>query len=85
MSETLRRNKMYEHAIRALLLANEDGMAAGDLAKAIGANRNTVQSLLNNTYGFYVDRWTQTGSTYAGIWCVIKVPENCPRPDGVPA
>jgi hypothetical protein len=85
MSETLRRNKMLEHAIRALLLAHPDGMTPGNLAKLVGANRGTVQAILSNTYGFYLDRWTEANTTYSGVWCVVPVPENCPRPDGVPA
>lgn len=81
MSESARQAKMTEHALRLLLLTNEDGMTVNQLAKTIGRSHSHVNAVLSNTYGFYVDRWTEAASTYASVWCVIKVPENCPRPD----
>lgn len=81
MSESARQAKMSEHALRLILLANDDGLTVGQLAKMIGKQPAHVNSVLSDTYGFYVDRWTEAGSTYAPVWCIVKVPENCPRPD----
>lgn len=80
--ESARRRVMHTHAIRALLLGNEDGLTSGELARALGVTKSTVTAILDDTYGFYVDRWatTETGSL-AAVWICVQVPANCPRPE----
>ncbi len=82
MSETTRRRVMHTHAIRALLLSNDDGMTSGELARSLGITSSYVNGILNDAYGFYIDRWATTATgTMAAIWVCVPVPENCPRPD----
>lgn len=82
--ESVRRRVMHTHAIRALLLGNEDGLTAGELARALCVTKSAVTSILDDTFGFYVDRWatTQTGSL-AAVWMCVQVPANCPRPETI--
>lgn len=79
--ESARKRVMHTHAIRALLLGNEDGLTTGEMARALGITSSAVNAVLNDTYGFYVDRWatTVTGSL-AAVWMCVQVPANCPRP-----
>lgn len=79
--ESQRRRIMHTHAIRALLLGAEDGLTTSELGKALGITGSYVNTILNDEYGFYIDRWatTQTGSL-AAVWTCVPVPANCPRP-----
>jgi hypothetical protein len=79
--ESQRRRVMLTHAIRALLLASEDGMTVGELARTLAITNTTVNAILADEYGYYVDRWADTGSTLAAVWMCVQVPSNCPRPD----
>lgn len=82
MSESARRRVMHTHAIRALLLANDDGLSSGELARSLGVTSSYVNGILNDVYGFYIDRWATTDrGTLAAIWACVPVPPNCPRPD----
>lgn len=83
--ESARRKVMFTHAIRALLLGNEDGLTAGEMARSLGTTNATVNGILNDAYGFYIDRWATTGSgSLAAVWVCVPVPPNCPRPENLP-
>lgn len=72
---------MHTHAIRALLLATDDGLTTGELAKSLGVTSSYVNGILTDTYGFYIDRWaTLPSQTLAPVWACVVVPPNCPRP-----
>lgn len=79
--ESSRRRVMHTHAIRALLLGSEDGLTAGEMGRTLGTTTTYVNSILNEMYGCYIDRWADTGSTTAAVWMSVQVPPNCPRPD----
>lgn len=80
--ESSRKRVMHTHAIRALLLGSEDGLTAGEMARALGLTNTAVNGILNDTFGFYIDRWATTGSgSLAAVWACVQVPANCPRPD----
>jgi hypothetical protein len=79
--ESIRRRVMMTHAIRALLLGADDGLTPGELARSLGVTGSYVNSILNDEYGFYVDRWADTGSRIAAVWACVPVPPHCPRPD----
>lgn len=79
--ESARRRVMHTHAIRALLLGNDDGLTAGEMARALGVTTSAVNGILSDTFGFYIDRWaTTTTGSLAAVWMCVRVPENCPRP-----
>ena len=72
---------MHTHAIRALLLATDDGLTTGELAKQLGVTSSYVHAILTDTYGFYIDRYaTLSSKTLAPVWACVVVPPNCPRP-----
>lgn len=72
---------MHTHAIRALLLGSDDGLTAGEMARALGITSSYVNGILNDCYGFYIDRWADKRPGYAAaVWVCVVVPANCPRP-----
>lgn len=82
MSESVRRRVMFVHAIRAMLLGAEDGLTAGEMARTLSITTSYANGILNDTYGFYVDRWADTGrGGDAAVWMCVVVPKNCPRPE----
>lgn len=79
--ESLRQRVMHTHAIRALLLGAEDGLTAGEVARTIGIHTSPVLGILNDVYGFYIDRYDTTQPGTPAIWMCVPVPENCPLPE----
>lgn len=79
--ESSRKRVMHTHAIRALLLGAEDGLTASEMARPLGVTTSYLNGILNDVYGFYIDRWADTGSTMAAVWACVVVPANCPRPE----
>ena len=75
------------HAIRAYLLACEDGASATEIAEATGGDRSAVlRALKQSMPDAYIDRWNRVPhgvgrSKYEAVWDVVRVPPNCPRPD----
>jgi hypothetical protein len=82
--ESSRRRVMHTHAIRALLLGADDGLTTGEMARTLGVTASYVNGILNDAYGFYVDRWADSGSRISAVWACVPVPKNCPRPDPRP-
>lgn len=75
--------------IRKLLKENPDGMTARELAvKVYGdpTSQAAVNKSLESMYEAYRDRWQPVEgkgrSQWAAVWCVVEVPEHCPRPEG---
>lgn len=68
--------------IRDYLRANPDGAITSKIADAVGASYLTVYQALDIMPDTYIDRWQpgQRGQ-FAAVWCVVDVPENCPRPE----
>lgn len=75
------------HAIRAYLLACEDGASATEIAEATGGDRSAVlRALKQSMPDAYIDRWNPVlrgrgRSKYEAIWDVVRVPQSCPKPD----
>jgi hypothetical protein len=66
---------------------NRDGLTAREIAEIMGIDptvQSTVLNSLKTMPDCYIDRWVQPregrGGPYAAVWCVVEVPENCPRP-----
>jgi len=68
--------------IRSVLLRNEDGLTAKEIAIKIGMEQDAVKKALPNIYGVYIDRWlTNLGQGAASaVYICIPVPDNTPKP-----
>jgi hypothetical protein len=67
--------------IRALLRKIDNGLSVNDIEAKTGIGQDLVRKCLNKMPDAYIDRWV-TGKSIppTAIWCVVQVPENCPRP-----
>lgn len=82
IGESSRKRVMHVHALRALLLGSEDGLTAGEMARALGTTSSYTSGVLKEMYGCYVDRWANAGNgSDAAVWMCVPVPKNCPRPE----
>ena len=68
--------------IRAVLLRNEDGLTAKEIAIKIGMEQDAIKKALPNIYGVYIDRWlTNLGRGAASaVYVCVPVPEDTPKP-----
>lgn len=73
--------------IRKYLREKEDGATANELAAHIGSRPDAVRrSMREYMPDVYIDRWVlnprlRGAPKYSAVWCVVQVPENCPRPE----
>jgi len=68
--------------IRALLKAFPDGLSVNEIKSKTNIEQDNIRKCLGKMPDAYIDRW-RTGKFRAppvAIWCVVEVPENCPRP-----
>jgi hypothetical protein len=68
--------------IRALLKEFQDGLSTKDICQKTGIDQKSARANLKKMADCYIDRWTP-GSLKeppTAIWCVVDVPENCPKP-----
>lgn len=73
--------KSNQTQIRFMLRLWPDGMTALDLSKQIGVGANSISVSLKAMPDAYIDRWIKKNrGPYAAVWCVVDVPENCPKP-----
>jgi hypothetical protein len=68
--------------IRSVLLRNEDGLTAKEIAIKIGMEQDAVKKALPNIYGVYIDRWlTNLGRGAASaVYICVPVPDNTSKP-----
>ena len=67
--------------VRAQLHSALDGMRVKEIADAIDRNASAVWAALRRMPDVYIDRWdTTSGGAPCAVWCVVEVPEDCPRP-----
>jgi len=66
--------------IRALLHQHDDGLTVTEIAEKTGVKLNTVLRALKDMPDTYVDRWTYINGGYAGVWCIVVPPKDCPKP-----
>ena len=71
------------HAIiRALLKQHPDGLMVSEIAKQLNLQHRATAYALKAMLDTYIDRWVKLKSSpLAAVWCVIEVPEDCPRPE----
>lgn len=64
------------------LLKGSDGLTVRQLETALDIDMRTLTKSLNSMPDGYIDRWIGPNrGQYAAVWCVVEVPEDCPRPN----
>ena len=64
------------------LLKDSDGLTVRQLETALDIDMRTLTKSLNSMPDGYIDRWIGPNrGQYAAVWCVVEVPEDCPRPN----
>jgi hypothetical protein len=68
--------------IRELLKAFPDGLSVQNICEKTGITQRSARPTLKKMADCYIDRWTAGGRREppTAIWCIVDVPENCPRP-----
>ena len=67
--------------IRGVLLRNEDGLTAKEIAAKINSDPDAIRKALPHIYGVYIDRWLtnlERGAASA-VYICVPVPDNTPR------
>lgn len=69
--------------IRHYLRQQEDGARIQQIAKAVNRRDDAVRSALQGMPDAYIDRWERSPGAggFGPIWCVVDVPEHCPKPE----
>jgi hypothetical protein len=63
------------------LLTGTDGMTTRQLGAYVDSGMRDITRALKVMPDAYIDRWqVKNRGQYAAVWCVVDVPENCPRP-----
>lgn len=63
------------------LLQGHDGMTTKQLALLVNSCPRDITRALKAMPDAYVDRWTgPERGQWAAVWCVVEVPEDCPKP-----
>jgi hypothetical protein len=66
--------------VREALRAAPDGMTVKDLMAVVPIDRSHTQKILKSMPDAYIDRWLKLPRTWESVWCVVAVPDNCPKP-----
>ena len=73
--------KSNQAPLRETLLLHSDGMTISELSKTINKNSGSILRSLNSMPDTYIDRWIYKRGQFAGVWCVVVPPEDCPHPE----
>jgi hypothetical protein len=64
------------------LLKGSDGLTTKQLQYRLEVDQRTLCKSLKSMPDAYIDRWTGPHrGQWAAVWCVVEVPEDCPKPD----
>jgi hypothetical protein len=64
------------------LLKGHDGMTTRQLSALVDSGMRDITRSLKTMPDAYVDRWTgPERGQWAAVWCVVDVPEDCPKPE----
>lgn len=76
-------SKSRHPEIRALLKKYDDGLTAKEISAILDKKTDSVRNALQAMPDVYIDRWLEAkqGMREQAVWCVITVPENCPKPE----
>ena len=75
--------RMTHKIIRDVLKNNPDGLTAKQIHTITNIDKESIRVALKNMPDVYIDRWLKAkqGLREEGVWCVVEVPEDCPRPE----
>lgn len=75
----------YNKQVREILRQHPDGLTTSQLHAMIEAPEGRMRSVLRSMPDAYIDRWQTRGTQkyLSAVWCVVDVPEHCPRPEKV--
>jgi hypothetical protein len=63
-------------------LKDSDGLTTRQLQFRSEIEQRTICKALKAMPDAYIDRWTGPHrGQWAAVWCVVEVPEDCPKPD----
>jgi hypothetical protein len=63
-------------------LKGTDGMTTRQLSALVDSGMRDITRALKAMPDAYVDRWTgPERGQWAAVWCVVDVPEDCPKPE----
>ena len=63
-------------------LKDSDGLTTRQLQFRTEIEQRTLCKSLKSMPDAYIDRWTGPHrGQWAAVWCVVDVPEDCPKPD----
>ena len=64
------------------LLKDSEGLTTRQLQYRLEVDQRTLCKSLKSMPDSYIDRWTGPHrGQWAAVWCVVEVPEDCPKPD----
>ena len=64
------------------LLKGSDGLTVKQIESELNLDFRTLRKSLKSMPDAFIDRWTgPLRGQYAAVWCVVEVPEDCPRPN----
>jgi hypothetical protein len=66
--------------IRELLHKHDDGLTVTEISEKTKVKLDTVFRALKDMPDTYIDRWVYVRGQYAGVWCIVVPPEDCPKP-----
>ena len=78
--------KPTHHAkLRELLRMHPDGLTTTSISHYLDLAECAARSSLKSMADAYIDRWQPARNrSWAAVWCVVEIPEDCPRPDTPP-
>jgi hypothetical protein len=63
-------------------LQGHEGMTTRQLSQLVDSGMRDITRALKAMPDAYVDRWTgPERGQWAAVWCVVDVPEDCPKPE----
>ena len=72
--------------IRALLREHPDGLSVRGICIKTNIDERVTRACLKKMADAYIDRWAlgRQQRPPEAIWCVVHVPQDCPRPKRTP-
>ena len=72
----------YNKKVREVLRSNPDGLTCAQINEIVKAPNGRILSVVKSMPDAYIDRWIYRGTQkyLSAVWCIVEVPENCPKP-----